>query len=322
MQVSVIIPTYNRAPHLPETLLSAFHQTLPPKEVILVDDGSTDETADVVRILRAAYPQWRDRLHYFRQENQGKSVALNLGLEHATGDWIAYNDSDDTWWPNKLELQSRALARHGDCGACFTDVRFVNNPALTCTAFGEAGKHFSHETGVIADAARYVVRAPHGIYMQTVLVRRDVMAAVGDFDPRFRVSQDTDFLFRLGMSTRLCFVNATLVDIDRMATRSTGLTTEFTRRSWPRLQTLETMYEKWLLLVTGKRNDLRVLVRQRLRAIRNEQANYHLRSGDVRMARRLLMRALHTRFSPVLLTKLVAVATFPGWAQRRQAVLA
>lgn len=101
--VSVVIPTYNRAEHVMGAVRSALDQSRPPAELIVVDDGSTDETPDLFAEVEAP-------VRYVRQENAGVSAARNRGVREATGDWIAFLDSDDRWHPDKIERQ---LAAHG-----------------------------------------------------------------------------------------------------------------------------------------------------------------------------------------------------------------
>ena len=100
--VSVIIPTYNRANWLPETVATILNQTQPPLEVLIVDDGSTDDTAAVC----AAFPE---TVRHIRQQNAGVSAARNRGMREAKGEWIAFADSDDPWEPTKLEVQLNVL---------------------------------------------------------------------------------------------------------------------------------------------------------------------------------------------------------------------
>ena len=102
--VGVVIPTFNRAHTLGRALDSVFSQTLQPQQVIVVDDGSTDSTADLV----AGYSE----VSYLRQENRGVSAARNLGIRRCGCEWIALLDSDDEWLPEKLEVQFGALAEN------------------------------------------------------------------------------------------------------------------------------------------------------------------------------------------------------------------
>lgn len=101
--VSVVIPCYNAGPFLKETLESALHQTAPPAEIIVVDDGSTDGSAEVAE-------SFGPPVRVIRQPNSGESVARNKGIETATSDWIAFLDADDLWKPDKLEKQLAATS--------------------------------------------------------------------------------------------------------------------------------------------------------------------------------------------------------------------
>jgi glycosyltransferase involved in cell wall biosynthesis len=102
--VSVIIPTYNRVELLRETLLSVLSQTFQDYEILVIDDGSTDNTHVMVQNLNSA-------IRYFYQENQGTAPARNTGIGYATGDWLAFLDSDDLWKPQKLARQVAELKR-------------------------------------------------------------------------------------------------------------------------------------------------------------------------------------------------------------------
>ena len=106
VKVSIIIPSYNRAHVIQRSIESALNQTHQDFEIIIVDDGSTDDTSEVVT------PFLRDpRIHYLRHEkNKGQNAALNTGIKKSIGDYIAFLDSDDTWVPRKLELQLHALS--------------------------------------------------------------------------------------------------------------------------------------------------------------------------------------------------------------------
>jgi glycosyltransferase involved in cell wall biosynthesis len=101
--VSVVIPCYNGANFLRDTLRSVLAQTLPPLEVIVVDDGSTDDSAAIAE-------SFGPPVRVFRQPNQGESVARNRGIEEARGDWVAFLDADDLWLPEKLAEQAKLVA--------------------------------------------------------------------------------------------------------------------------------------------------------------------------------------------------------------------
>ena len=114
VDVSVIIPTYNRAHLVVESIESALRQTAPPREIIVIDDGSTDDTS---RALRS----FGDRIISVRQENQGVGSARNRGMALARGRYIAFLDSDDIWPEFKLELQVAVMEGNPDLGLLFSD---------------------------------------------------------------------------------------------------------------------------------------------------------------------------------------------------------
>src|SRR6266849_1163735 len=102
MKISVVIPAYNAVPYLKETIESALSQSYAPHEIIVVDDGSTDGTADIVR-------SFGSQVRLLQHTNRGPSASRNRGIEEATRDWIALVDADDLFLPDKLLLQVRAV---------------------------------------------------------------------------------------------------------------------------------------------------------------------------------------------------------------------
>ena len=122
--ISVIIPAYNREVYLVETVQSALDQTLPPSEIIVVDDGSTDRTGEIARSFGGV-------VRCIRQENQGVAYARNTGVEAARGEWISFLDSDDLWAPGKLEKQMAYLKEHEEIDLIFGQMKPFLSPELT-----------------------------------------------------------------------------------------------------------------------------------------------------------------------------------------------
>lgn len=118
MKISVIIPCYNAAHTLTQCVNSALHQTYLVHEIVLVDDGSTDQTKAVAQTLIEQHPE--KTIIYRYQENAGPSKARNTGMQLSTGDWIAFLDADDYWMPKKLETQYAFLQQHPQCEICST----------------------------------------------------------------------------------------------------------------------------------------------------------------------------------------------------------
>src|SRR5262245_3344132 len=121
IKVSAVIPTYNCARFLGDAIRSVLQQTVPVHEVIVVDDGSTDNARDVVETFG-------HRVRYVFQQNRGPSGSRNTGIAEATGDWIAFLDQDDLWLPHKNATQVRAIAEHPNCHLVYCGWHFWQPP--------------------------------------------------------------------------------------------------------------------------------------------------------------------------------------------------
>ena len=167
--ISVVIPVYNGMTYLAAALESVFSQTYLPHEIIVVDDGSTDETAQIV----AHYP----RVKYFYQPNQGASVSRNQGINLAQGDYIAFLDADDLWLPTKLALQLAAVSK-----------------TPTDLVLGYMSQFISPELPTEVQAKIVCPGEPNAGYSPSVaLVKRDTFARVGVFDPQWHIGEFIDW---------------------------------------------------------------------------------------------------------------------------------
>ena len=314
-KVSVIIPTYNRAPLLKRTIESVLHQTFQDYEIVVVDDGSTDDTAAMMEQFIRQEPGGAQRIRYLVQENRGKSSALNHGLGHARGEWIAFLDSDDLWLPTKLEEQ---LCTIQQCvprsEACFTDARYINNPYLQTTAFERARRAYREQRGVITDRVEFLAN-PYGVYMQTLVVHSRIMRKVGEFDVALRVGEDIDIVFRIFLETPLCFVNKPLVLIDRTPMRSDGLIELLIQKDERDFDAHQRMYERWLRLSEGLGEHAQEMVRFRLRGVHSERANWFLKNRRYREALRAIATAARVKWTPGIAAKWCLAAVFPPLAR-------
>jgi GT2 family glycosyltransferase len=166
--VSVVIPAYDAARFLAEAIEAVLAQTYAPIELIVVDDGSTDDTPAVID----RYPEVR----HLSQVNAGPSAARNLGIAAATGAFLTFCDSDDRFRPTKVAAQVAHLDAH---------------PELGCVLVG-------HDTFYEAGVERAAwEREEGGTQPQSVLARREVFDAVGGFDPEFRLAEGMEWLGRV-----------------------------------------------------------------------------------------------------------------------------
>jgi glycosyltransferase involved in cell wall biosynthesis len=169
--VSVIIPVYNCERFLAEAIESVLAQTYRPLEIIVVDDGSTDQSANIARSYK--------EIQYIYQPNQGAAVARNTGLAAAQGELIAFLDADDVWLPNKLKVQVEYLTEHPDVGLNVCRIENFLDPEISLPPGGGD-----------------VPLMKEQINLGTMVVRRDVFSQAGDFDPGYSVAEDFDWITR------------------------------------------------------------------------------------------------------------------------------
>ena len=184
---SIIIPTFNRASLLDEALASAQGQTYRPIEILVVDDGSTDDTPAVLG-------RWQEKLRgdpaisfrTFRQANSGPSAALNLGLIESTGEFIQFLDSDDILFPEKLRLQIACLNRHPEAGLAFSkSVKLVP---------GQRKRPPSLDRAVVVQSADYYCQ--NDILRMQGVYRRQTCRDAGPWSEDLKLSEDREYCFR------------------------------------------------------------------------------------------------------------------------------
>jgi glycosyltransferase involved in cell wall biosynthesis len=319
--VSVIIPVYGRFHLLKHAVESVLAQTCPVSEIILVDDGSMDDTPQTLPQYIAENPTWRERVHYFYQENQGQSAAFNNGIARAKGEWLGFNGSDDLWLPWKLEWQFQALEKYKDqCRLCFTDAWFMKNPHMKTTIFQRNGNQGHEVLGMIREPVRLIVSLIW-TWCQTVIVRADLARSLGGFDPFLRYGEDKDFLFRAALVSSFCYVGLPMVLIDRSPdeVRHRGESKNWDKEDF-RLQMEQYRVEKQLSLGGELDSDIRKSIRRNVRDIHSQWADFYLEHGEFRKARKSLSTAMGycpspkttvkwmlTRFTPELAKKAVEV---------------
>ena len=196
--ISVIIPTYNYARFIRAAIDSALCQTYPPEEVIVVDDGSTDETPAIL----AAYG---DRIRVYRRNNGGVAAARNTGIAVARGDYLAFLDSDDIWEPRKLELQIARFEADSAVGLvhCGSETFDDEGRTLQVSLHGMEG-WVAH---AMLRLDREVITAPGS----GIIVPKRVAEEIGAFDERMPPSEDWDFCYRIAVRYPVAYVSEVLV---------------------------------------------------------------------------------------------------------------
>lgn len=190
--VSVIVPTFNRAAMVSRAIDSILAQTRPVREIIVVDDGSTDNTEQVIR-------KYGVRVRYIRQENAGVSAARNRGIKAVTGEWIAFLDSDDEWFPEKIERQLAVLESYPELKWCACGVEVVGNGRVKIRGAGRAAGQL-RKYGYLPNYFRACRR---GALLHTcgMLVASDLLQKVGFFDTSLMEAEDADLWSRLALES-------------------------------------------------------------------------------------------------------------------------
>ncbi|MBN2372768.1 glycosyltransferase [bacterium] len=183
-KISCIITTYNRALYLKEAIDSVLSQRFDLFELIVIDDGSTDQTESVIK-------QYKNRLRYVFQPHRGASAARNLGLEISVGKYIAYLDSDDLWDRRKLSIQSRFLDQNPDYCLCYTNEIWLRNGIRV----NQGKRHRKYSGYIFIRCLPLCIISP-----SSAMVRRKILEDLGGFDENLPAAEDYDLWLRITSS--------------------------------------------------------------------------------------------------------------------------
>jgi len=195
MKISVIIPTFNRLDLLKRAIDSILNQSIKPYDIIVVDDGSTDGTSDMIQ-------QKYKSIKLIQQKNSGVSVARNNGIKNAQGDWIALLDSDDEWKKNKLEEQVNKLTDNPKYDFCHTNEIWIRNGIRV-----NQKKRHKKYGGFIFDKCLDICR----ISPSSVLFNKNIFNHVGWFNDKLPVCEDYDLWLRITAEFEILFIDKPLI---------------------------------------------------------------------------------------------------------------
>jgi len=239
--ISVVIPTYNCAKYVKSAVQSVFDQSYANVEIIVVDDGSTDETMSVLQ------PFMND-IVYIHQENTGLPGARNRGIKEASGEYVAFLDADDRWRKNKLEIQAQVLESCPSVYIVFSDFSVFSEDGYKEECFFRKGFPFFHEynftlddifqnaTKIFSDSSKYEIQIYYGhierylfcgnfILPSSALIRKRAIDDLGGFDDSYKIAEETEFFLRLCTSYNAGYVDKPLVDyLIKRAGKLTGST--------------------------------------------------------------------------------------------------
>lgn len=275
-RVSVIIPAFNSERYIADTIASALAQNYRPKEIVVVDDGSTDDTA-------AELAQFGDRIKVVRQENSGAGAARNRAVKESSGEWIAFLDSDDLWLPHKLERQMQCIEAHPEADFAYHNWHVTHNesadaPSLLAEieAAGVPERDRAESATCELGWLYNELLLDCVVHTTAVMMRRSLFDAVGGFDETIRQGQDYDLWLRASRKSIVAKHPATL-SVYRI--RSGSITTG-PRSQNNRVRIVERALAQWGLRgPDGRVTEQRVL--DRMLALRWREFGYgHLKRGD------------------------------------------
>jgi len=298
MTLSVVTPTYNQADYLRETIESVLSQDYPRIEYRVIDDGSTDETPQVLA-------EYTERICWESQANQGQTATINKGWQLATGDVLAWLNSDDTFLPGAVSEAMAFLSEHPDVGIVYGDTRFTRTD-------GTPIKETHRNTPF--DYERFVIECENPIPQPSAFIRRSVIEDVGMLDPAYYYFMDWDLWIRAGLRHKIIYLPRCW---STYRLHAEAKSVSQLRRAAPEL---EYLYRKFFA-----RDDIPTnLRRHERRAWANmffTTGTYYLHGGDPRAARRSAFRALATfprlMVEPRMWRKFLYCAAGQSWVWRR-----
>ena len=287
MKFSIVIPLYNKAPFVACTIESVLAQSVRDFEIVVVDDGSTDGSDQVVKALARA--QGDGRLRLVRQRNAGVSAARNLGIEQSRGDWVVFLDADDWQHPSFLAALQQAQQRFPAAGVVATDILLIAHsegvwpPSWEVTHTGL----MAHDIELIRDLPTRWMQGPT-LSSSSVAVKRSLLLRMQPCFPLGEtVGEDLDLWFRLGEKTPIALVRAPLAAY-RVALQGSLSAAHTPDTVPPFLLRLRQRAQAGQLLPAQRRSALRLVAQQHV-----THARHAIAQGQRLLALRWLMRSLY-----------------------------
>lgn len=191
--VSAVIPVYNGSNYVREAIDSALAQTYKNMEILVIDDGSTDNTWEILQ-------SYGDKIRTFHKENGGVSTALNLGIKNMRGEWFAWLSHDDLWLPENIEKKMKFLKENPSYMMCYGEMDYINSEHKILKIYNSTGRWYPK-----SKMLRHLLRCGCDIWGITTLINRECFERIGLFNENLRYCQDYEFWYRLALKYELGF---------------------------------------------------------------------------------------------------------------------
>lgn len=301
--ISVIIGTYNHGRYIASCIESVLAQTYGECEIIIIDDGSTDNTAEVVK-------PYQDRVNYRHQQNQGRGASRNAGIRMASHEWIAFLDADDLWEPTKIEKQVAAIVAHPDIDLIVTNACWFDNDRVVKADYFKTMRLFHQQKierhgtlGIFTEPLYPLFIDENFVNLSSVMVRKKSLYDEGLFDATLPRAQDRDLWLRLSRRSKFAFIDEILTR-SRVHSLGDGLTTIV-----PAISRVQ-LFEKALAFGSDWEKKYELRLRHRVGHCHYDLAHFHFyRENDLKKARLEFEKAMSFGFTNINV-RLHYVATF------------
>ncbi len=284
-KVSVIIPTYNRMKYVTRAVESVLAQTYKDYEVIVVDDGSNDNTQQNLK-------GYQDKIKYIYQDNSGVSAARNTGIKFAKGEWLAFLDSDDEWMPDYLLTQIENAERVPEICMQTTDclVTELNGKRKSYFEINGSSREFKGKSYLFIEKPfNFIIK--HGPWqVGSTIILRESITKTGLFDTSLRISEDLDLMARVALQGSFGMIRKVLVNVYRRNETTQCLTGQVEKNPMGVRESHERMYEKLKRIEQLGQNEIRTL-NDLLSSNRRAIGNLLVKDRKIKEARQNYKRA-------------------------------
>lgn len=288
MRISVIIPVYNGEQFIARALDSVLAQSYPVHEVVVVNDGSRDRTADVLS-------GYGNRIHTITIPNGGVSHARNVGISACTGEIVAFLDADDVWEVNKLQVQVAVFQKYPEVGFCCCDYLVFNdylNKEINHFSSFKDWKNLHFDQPLKQRSFALLLKENFVGTCSTVAIRRTVFDKTGGFDESLRQAEDYDLWLRCALLTEFVVLSDILVS---KITHDTNLTSNIIEMCSCHERVFITTYHKCINFI--KSNGLQDIYATAMAAKRYQIGNAYFEAGNVGQAFRYYIKGLQSSWS-------------------------
>lgn len=272
-EVSVIIPVYNAEKFIKKTIESVLNQTYKDYEIIIIDDGSTDNSKKIL-------DEFKDKVRYFKQANSGVSSARNMAIKEAAGKYIALLDQDDIWYPEKLEKQISFIKENPNVGMVYGDCYYIDDKDKVIYRVFEDQKYYQGKIfeNLVID---------NFVPIPTVLIKKEVLDKTGLFLENYSYAEEYELFIRIAKDYDIGCINEVLAGY---RVHDTNLSKNIDKSLQEDIRVKEDALQKYAKQIEPIKNK----VKRKLAGYYYEFGRFYQKAGQSKMARQYLAKSIKT----------------------------